>query len=127
VANSRSIMHRVAPIMTVIRGSIGTDPDLAAQWRTNEGQRRTAYRALAQILADRGTLKPGLTVEEAAELAFLIESVENYFLATATLGWSPARWQRTMISLLATTLLAPTPANRLPGSREVDHDPPPDL
>lgn len=58
VANSRSVMERVAPIMTVIRRTIGADPDLAAQWHVNEQQRQSAQVVLAQILADRGVLKP---------------------------------------------------------------------
>jgi AcrR family transcriptional regulator len=105
VANSRAIMERIAPLMSVIRGTIGSDPDLAAQWSVNEQQRRTAFRALAQILDERGLLKHGLPVEDAADLAFLIDSVENYFLATGTLGWPPERWELTVISLLTTTLL----------------------
>lgn len=105
VANSRSIMERVAPILAVIRGTIGADPDLAAQWHVNEQQRRTAHGALAQILADRGVLKTGLTRQDAADLAFLIDSVEGYFLATATLGWPPEHWERTTVSILTNTLL----------------------
>jgi AcrR family transcriptional regulator len=105
VANSRSIMERVAPIMSVVRGTIGSDPDLAAQWSVNEQQRRTAFRALAEILQERGVLKPGLGVEDAADLAFLIDSLENYFVATGTLGWLPERWERTTISLLTSTLV----------------------
>jgi len=105
VANSRSIMERVAPILAVIRGTIGADPDLAAQWDLNERQRRTAFDALAQILADRGVLRTGLSREDAADLAFLISSVEGYFLATGTLGWSPEHWERTTVSMLTCALL----------------------
>jgi len=113
MANSRSIMGRVAPILNVIRGTIGADPDLAAQWDLNERQRRTAFDALAQILADRGVLRTGLSREDAADLAFLISSVEGYFLATGTLGWSPEHWERTTVSMLTCALLG-TPAVGLP-------------
>ena len=109
VANSRSIMERVAPILTVIRGTIGADPDLAAQWHVYEQERRTAFGALAHILADRGVLKTGLNRQDAADLAFLIGSVEGYFLATGTLGWPPEHWERTTVSILTSTLLG-TPA-----------------
>jgi hypothetical protein len=68
-------------------------------------QRRTAFRALADLLANRDALRPGLTVEDAADLAFLIASVENYIIATGTLGWTPERWQRTTAPLLAKGLL----------------------
>jgi AcrR family transcriptional regulator len=107
VANSRSIMERVAPILAVIRGTVGADPDLAAQWHVNEQQRRTAHGALGQILADRGVLKDGLNSQDAADLTFLIVSVEGYFLATTTLGWRPEDWERTTVSILTATLLEP--------------------
>ncbi len=77
----REILERVAPLLAVVRGTVGTDPDLAAQWDVNESQRRTAFRALADLLADRRALRPGLTVEDAADLAFLIHSAENYIVA----------------------------------------------
>ena len=106
---SREIMERVAPLLAVVRGTVGTDPDLAAQWDVNEGQRRTAFRALADLLAGRDALRRGLTVEDAADLAFLIASAENYVVATDTLGWAPERWRRTTASLLARALLGETP------------------
>lgn len=102
----REILERVAPLLAVVRGTVGTDPDLAAQWEVNEGQRRTAFRALADLLADRDALRPGLTVADAADLAFLLSSAENYVVATTVLGWTPDRWQRTTASLLAQALLA---------------------
>ncbi len=103
------ILERVAPLLAVVRGTVGTDPDLAAQWEVNEGQRRTAFHALADLPAARDALRPGLTVEDAADLAFLITSVENYIVATNTLGWAPERWRRTTTSLLAQALLGETP------------------
>jgi hypothetical protein len=54
LANSRQILHRVAPLMRVMRVATGTDPELAAQWENNQQQTRTAYALLAQLLASRG-------------------------------------------------------------------------
>ena len=113
-SGGREILERVAPLLAVVRGTVGTDPDLAAQWEVNEGQRRTAFRALADLLADRGALRPGLTVEDAADLAFLIQSAENYIVATDTLGWTPERWQRTTAALLVRALLADTAESSAP-------------
>ena len=109
------ILERVAPLLAVVRGTVGTDPDLAAQWDVNEGQRRTAFRALAELLAGRDALRRGLTVEDAADLAFLISSVENYVVATHTLGWTPERWRRTTARLLAEALLAEALLDGAPG------------
>lgn len=104
-AGGVEILGRVAPLLAVVRGTVGTDPDLAAQWTLNEDQRRIAYRGFVDVLADRDALRPGLTVEDASDLAFLISSVENYIVATTTLGWTPEQWQRTTAALLAEALL----------------------
>jgi AcrR family transcriptional regulator len=106
---SRQILERVGPLLAVVRGALGTDPDLAAQWDLNQGQRRTAYRALADMLAQRDALRSGLTAADAADLAFLISSAENYILATHTLGWTPERWRHTTASQLTRALLGETP------------------
>jgi AcrR family transcriptional regulator len=105
----REIFERVAPLLTVVRGTVGTDPDLAAQWDLNEGQRRNSFRALGVLLADRSALRPGLTVEDAADLAFLLSSAENYMVATGILGWTPEHWQHTTTALLVRNLLGETP------------------
>lgn len=104
-AGGREILERAGPLLAVVRGTVGSDPDLAAQWEVNEGQRRSAFRALAHLLADRAALRPGLTVDDAADLAFLISSAENYVVATATLGWTPEHWERTTAALLTGALL----------------------
>lgn len=109
------IFERVAPLLAVVRGTVGADPDLAAQWDVNERERRTAFRALAGVLADRGALHSGLTVDDAADLAFLITSAENYLVATTTLGWTPERWRRTTTAMLIRSLLGPS-AHVLPRS-----------
>ncbi len=105
----REIFERVAPLLAVVRGTVGSDADLGAQWDLNEGQRRTAFRLLAGLLAARGALRDGLTVDDAADLTFLIGSAENYILATRTLGWTPERWQHVTTTMLAQSLLGETP------------------
>ena len=61
-----------APVLWIWRGPGcgGDDRDMAAQWATNEQQRLTAFRTLAQLLADRDALKPGLSVVEATDVIF---------------------------------------------------------
>ena len=103
--NSRTITARVAPIMRVVRAAAAIDPDMAAQWDTNEQQRATAFRALAQLLADRDALTPGLSVEEATDVIFALLSIEVYLLLTATRGWTPAHWERWVAAILTYALL----------------------
>lgn len=105
VHTSRTIFGRIAPIMRVVRDAAAGDPDMAEQWATNEQQRDTAYRLLAQLLADRGALQPEISVDEATDRIFALMSIELYLLLTTARGWTPERWERWTTATLGATLL----------------------
>jgi AcrR family transcriptional regulator len=105
VANGRQILHRVAPLMRVMRGATGTDPELAAQWETNQQQTRTAYAVLAQLLAARDALRPGMDVDQARDIAFTVTNVESYLQFTDVCGWTPDQWQERTADILTSCLL----------------------
>ncbi|MDT7726677.1 MAG: hypothetical protein QOI21_3253 [Actinomycetota bacterium] len=101
----RDIFKRVAPIMRVVRDAAAMDPDMAEQWETNQLQRATAFGVLAQLLADKDALKPGMSVTEATDIIFTLLSIEVYLLLTVTRGWTPARWEPWVVSALTDSLL----------------------
>ena len=105
VHTSRTIFARIAPIMRVVRDAAAGDPDMAEQWATNERQRDTAYRLLAQLFADRDALQPDISVDEATDIIFALMSIELYLLLTTTRGWTTGRWERWTTATLGTTLL----------------------
>jgi AcrR family transcriptional regulator len=102
---SRAILGRIAPIMTIVRDAAGSDPEMAAQWRTNREQTYTAQRVFAQQLSDKRALRPELTVDRAADIVFCLASIEVYLLCTVERGWTPAQWERWMTETLAAALL----------------------
>jgi AcrR family transcriptional regulator len=102
----RGIVERVAPLMRVVRGATGTDPELAAQWETNQQQTRTAHAMLVALLADRAALKPGMDVEQARDIAFVIGNVETYLQLSDVCGWTLDQWQERVAALLGAALLA---------------------
>jgi AcrR family transcriptional regulator len=103
---SRTIYDRVAALLSVVRDAAGADPEMAEQWRVNEEQRYTAYRSLAGLLAAKGdALRPGLTVDEAADVIFALLSYEVYLRFTAVRGWPPARWQDWAADTIARAIL----------------------
>jgi AcrR family transcriptional regulator len=108
VQNGRDILGRIAPIMRVVRDAAGIDPDMAAQWTTNEQQRATAFRVLAQQLADRRALKPGTSVDDATDIVIALLSIEVYLLLAAR-GWDPQRWEKWITTMLTTALLQSPP------------------
>jgi AcrR family transcriptional regulator len=103
--NSRAVVTRVGPIMGVVRDAAVTDPDMAAQWATNEQQRLTAFATLARMLGERDALKPGLTEAEATDVIFGLLSLELYLLLTTRRGWTPQRWQGWVTEMLSAALL----------------------
>jgi AcrR family transcriptional regulator len=107
LATGRVILDRIAPLMRVLRGATGTDPEVAAQWDTNQAQTRTANGFLAELLARRGALKPGLAVEQARDIAFVLGNVETYLQFTDACEWTPDQWQERTAGMLTAALLAP--------------------
>ncbi|TKK87803.1 TetR/AcrR family transcriptional regulator [Herbidospora galbida] len=105
VRNARAVFGRVAPIMKIVRDAVGADPEMAAQWQTNLGQRYLAQRTVVQQLADKHALRPGLTVDRAADIVFCLVSIEVYQLFTIERGWTPAQWERWIKDTLTTAIL----------------------
>ncbi|MEV4573545.1 helix-turn-helix domain-containing protein [Nonomuraea jabiensis] len=106
LGGSRTIFTRLAPIMKIVRDAAGSDPEMAAQWATNQQQRYIAHQALADLLADKHALRPQLTRRQAADIIYALISHEVFYLLTIERGWSPEQWQTWATETLATTLLA---------------------
>jgi AcrR family transcriptional regulator len=105
IRNSRAILARVAPIMRIVRDAAGTDPDMATQWDVNQQQRFTAHHTLAQQLADKHGLRQGMSVAKAADIIFALLSLDVYLLLTVERNWTPAQWERWIISTLTDAVL----------------------
>ncbi len=102
---SREIFERVAPILDVVRQAAGQDQEMAQQWQVNEEERLTAFTELVQLLADRGALAGHLSVPEASDIVFALNSVEVYTLLTARRGWTAAAYETWLNRSLAASLL----------------------
>jgi AcrR family transcriptional regulator len=117
LATGRVILDRIAPLMRVVRGATGTDPEVAAQWDTNQAQTRMAHGFLAELLARRGALKPGLDVEQARDIAFVIGNAETYLQFTDVCEWTPDEWQQRTAAVLTAALVDGHSERRLPHTR----------
>ena len=107
LAAGRAILDRIVPLMRVVRGATSTDPEVAAQWDTNQAQTRTANGFLADLLARRGALKPGLDVEQARDIAFVLSNAETYLQFTDVCGWTADQWQERTAAVLTAALVEP--------------------
>ncbi len=105
IRGSRAIYLRVARLLAVVRQAASVDAALAAQWATNEQQRYVAHRSLAELLAARKALRPGMTVEKASDIITTLASPEVFLLLTDDRGWSADEWEEFVSSTLAGALL----------------------
>lgn len=100
----RSIHEYDADIEDLLWQAGGGDPDLAAVWRQSHQQQLRRLGELVGILAQKEALKPGLTIETATDILWVLASPENYRLLVRERGWAPQRYEE-WLGETATTLL----------------------
>lgn len=72
------IYRRTAPLYPAIVAAASTDPDVADAYRTVLQMKRSGIRRQVEVIAGLGHLRPGLSVERAADLIYSISSIEMY-------------------------------------------------
>ncbi|HEX8968443.1 MAG TPA: TetR family transcriptional regulator [Chloroflexota bacterium] len=90
----RAIHARLAPLLRVLQAAAPLDPELAQAWRDIAERRARNMRALVAELARTGSLREGLSVDEAADVIWATNSAEFYVLLVYERGWQPARYAR---------------------------------
>jgi len=102
----RGALPRTAPVFRIIREAAAADPEIAALERERSAQRLRNYRQAAQLLADRGSLRPGMTIEGAAAAIFAIGHSEVYRALVLDGGWDDDRWASWAQATLEAALLS---------------------
>ncbi len=90
----RIILPRLAPLVHVLQAASGAEPALDALWREISARRARNMRLFAADLANTGALRPDLSVEEAADVVWAMNSPELYLLLVDGRGWTPERYER---------------------------------
>lgn len=101
---SEQILAHTSPVHAVIRGAMGSEPaarDLHAHLLAD--RRQVMTNLMTELLA--GSLRPGLSVEEAAESFLVLLSPEMYHLLRHDLDWSADRWVEWLTRVLRNELL----------------------
>ena len=87
------IQGRMAPLLLALRDASSTEPDAHQVWQEISERRAANMRKLVRDLRDAGGLRPGLSIEEAADVIWAMNSSEMYVLFTVERGWAPYRYQ----------------------------------
>jgi AcrR family transcriptional regulator len=105
----RELLDRVGPLMLqVTAGAAAGEADLVAHQVVTDGERLTGTTMVAQRLAALDALAPGVTVEQARDRLWTLNSVQVWHLLTGTRGWSGEEYQDWIgDAMCAATLVSP--------------------
>jgi AcrR family transcriptional regulator len=101
----RRIQERMAPLFMALRDAATTEPEAEAVWREVADRRAANMRTFVRDVRAAGGLRPGLSVEEAADVVWVTNSAELYTMLTVERGWSPAKYQRWLADTWSRLLL----------------------
>jgi AcrR family transcriptional regulator len=90
----RRTQERLAPLFRVLQQAAPMHPELMALWEKIAQRRARNMRMLATDLAETGRLRPGVTIDEAADAIWAMNSSEFYVLLVHERGWAPERYER---------------------------------
>lgn len=105
----RTVHGRMAPLLRVLQAAAPVEPELADVWRDIAERRVRNMRLLAAELAGTGSLREGVSIEEAADVIWATNSVELYVLLVHERGWDPDRYARWLADAWRRLLLRHTP------------------
>jgi AcrR family transcriptional regulator len=101
-----SIQPRLAPLFRVLREAGSAEPELAALWAEIAGRRaRNMRRFVEEVAVAAGGLRPGMTVEEAADLVWATNAPEFSLLLVEERGWTPEQFGARLAELWTRMLL----------------------
>ncbi|CAA9246561.1 MAG: hypothetical protein AVDCRST_MAG10-1992 [uncultured Acidimicrobiales bacterium] len=104
----RNIQGRMAPLLLALRDASATEPEAKQVWQEISDRRAANMRNLAQNLEAAGGLRPGLSIDEAADVIWATNSSELYVLLTVERAWSPDRYERWLSDTWCRLLLPDT-------------------
>jgi AcrR family transcriptional regulator len=88
------IQARMAPLFLALRDASATEPEAKQVWRQISDRRARNMHKLAGDLEAAGGIRPGLTIDEAADVIWATNSSELYVLLTVERSWTPDRYER---------------------------------
>jgi len=99
-----AIHVRVANLHLLVRDAGASDTDMAKLWRLEHEQRREEMARVVRSMRSQGTLRRGLSVENATATLWVLSDPSSFWLLTDIGGWSVKTYtawlRRTMIDAL---------------------------
>jgi len=86
------VQGRMAPLFLALRDASSTEPEAQQVWREISERRADNMRKLVRDIRGSGRLRAGLSVDQAADVVWAMNSSELYVLLTVERGWSSRRY-----------------------------------
>jgi AcrR family transcriptional regulator len=100
VENTLPIYARVAPLA----GMFTSEPAVAAMWANSERLRIEGFREAMTAVAAKGTFRPGIDLDSATDVMFVILGPLVYQAFVRDRAWAPEGWGRWASATLAESL-----------------------
>src|SRR4051794_6950717 len=100
------IQTRLAPLLLALRDAAATEPEARQVWDEINDRRAGNMRSLVRDLGPEGTLRRGVSVDEAADVIWLTASAETFIQLTVERGWSVGAYERWLVAAWPRLLLA---------------------
>ncbi|MBA3339913.1 MAG: TetR/AcrR family transcriptional regulator [Geodermatophilaceae bacterium] len=104
-ASQPGVWSRVGPLLGVLDAAAASDEALQALRDQHAEFRLNGLRRFAALLAERGGLRPGLTVDRAADIIWTVCAQANYDSLVTARGWTHDEYRDWLTDTLATHLL----------------------
>jgi TetR/AcrR family transcriptional regulator, regulator of autoinduction and epiphytic fitness len=100
VDNGTDIFTRVAPLSPALAAAAAADRELDDYVRSVGAQRHAGLARLVRHAADRGWLRPGLSLERATDIMSAVHHPSVHRILVGERGWTPAEykaWQKEVL------------------------------
>jgi AcrR family transcriptional regulator len=104
-ATQPGIHRRSGPLFRALSGAAATNPELKVLWDEMEAWRLQGQGRFVGMLAERGVLEPGVSVEQARDLVWTLCSLAVHDLLVVERGWTAEDYQDWLASALTCAVL----------------------
>lgn len=104
-ASQPGVWSRVGPLLRVLDAAATSDDALQALRDQHAQTRLNGLRRFAALLAERGALRPGVTVDRAADIIWTVCAQANYDSLVTARGWTHEAYRDWLTETLAAHLL----------------------
>jgi TetR/AcrR family transcriptional regulator, regulator of autoinduction and epiphytic fitness len=105
VATQPGIHRRSGPLLRALFGASASDPEMRRLWDEFELFRHAGQGRFVGLLAERGALRPGLTLEDGTDICWTLCSLAVHDSLVVGRGWTSDRYQAWLTAALIRELL----------------------